>query len=160
MASDFSISSSAGLAARSFALGKASGTLASAEHGSFHEALESASGKKDTPEKIAGAAKEFEALMIGQILKTAREATGGGWLGEDKDQDDQTGSMVMDLAEQGLSQALATKGGLGIAKMVTAKLERSTAKTDASEAKTPNSGSEALPAQSLMSNRTNTDSKH
>jgi Rod binding domain-containing protein len=91
------------------------------ENETFHSALKSAS---DTPQKISGVAKQFEALMIEQILKSARDTSGGGWLGTDDNQDDQTGSLVMELAEQGLSQAMAARGGLGIAKMVTANLER------------------------------------
>ena len=90
------------------------------ENETFHSALKSAS---DTPEKISGVAKQFEALMIEQMLKSARESSGGGWLGND-DQDDPTGSLVMDMAEQGISQAMAARGGLGIAKMVTANLAR------------------------------------
>lgn len=83
--------------------------------------------------------------MIGQMLKSAREASGGGWLGNEDDQDDQTGSLVMELGEQGLSQAIAAHGGLGIAKMVTANLERGHSKSEASQAKTPSSDSEARP---------------
>jgi flagellar protein FlgJ len=94
------------------------------ENESFHQAFQSASGQTDTPEKIYGVAKQFEALMIGQMLKSAREASGGGWLGEEDDQEDQTGSLVMEMAEQGLSQALAARGGLGIAKMVTTNLSK------------------------------------
>ena len=98
----------------------------------FITRFQAASDKTDTPEKVAGAAKQFEALMIGQMLKTAREASGGGWLGNEEDQDDQTGSMMMELAEQGLSQAMAAHGGLGIAKMVTAHLGRHDTKTASS----------------------------
>jgi Rod binding domain-containing protein len=87
----------------------------------FHSAFKSAA---DTPEKITGVAKQFEALMIEQILKSGRDTSGGGWLGTDDNQDDQTGSLVMELAEQSLSQAMAARGGMGIAKMVTANLER------------------------------------
>lgn len=107
------------------------------ENATFHDALQSAS-QKDTPEKIAGVAKQFEALMVEQILKTARESSGGGWLDTEDNNDDQTGSMVMELGEQGLAQAIAARGGLGIAKMVSANLERT-------QAKTPNSDSEAPP---------------
>ncbi len=114
------------------------------ENETFHHALKSAS---DTPEKIAGVAKQFEALMIGQMLKTAREGSGGGWFGNEDDQDDQTGSLVMDMAEQGFSQAMAARGGLGIAKMLTANLERG-------QAKTPSSDSEAPAPPSLKSMQT------
>jgi Rod binding domain-containing protein len=105
----------------------------------FHSALKSAS---DTPEKIGGVAKQFEALMIQQMLKSARDTSGGGWLGSDDNQDGQTGSLVMEMAEQGLSQAMAARGGMGIAKMVTANLERS--------AKTASSDSEAPPLSTNM----------
>ena len=90
---------------------------ATGEGESFHEALAAVSSKQSN--KIADSAKQFEALMIGQMLKSARESSGGGWLGNEDDQDDQTGSLVMEMAEQGFSQAMAARGGLGIAKMVT-----------------------------------------
>jgi Rod binding domain-containing protein len=104
------------------------------ENETFHSALKSAA---DTPEKISGVAKQFEALMIGQMLKSAREGSGGGWLGNEDDQDDQTGSLVMEMAEQGFSQAMAARGGLGIAKMVTANLERTQARTASSDSEAP-----------------------
>jgi Rod binding domain-containing protein len=100
---------------------------------SFHQALASETSKTD---KIADVSKQFEALMIGQLLRSARESSGGGWLDSQDDQDDQTGSMVMDMAEQGFSQAMAARGGLGIAKMVTANLERGQAKTPSSDSGT------------------------
>jgi Rod binding domain-containing protein len=149
-----SISSATDLAASSWKLPNSGNSAVIPENQTFHEAFQNASEKTDTPEKIAGVAKQFEALMIGQILKSAREATGGGWLESGDDQDDQTGSMVMELGEQGLSQALAAHGGLGIAKMVTANLARHSAASDA--AKTASSGSEAPAPQplSLLSRET------
>lgn len=104
-------------------LGTPSNSAVIPENETFHSALQSASDKTDTPEKISGVAKQFEALMIEQMLKSGRDTSGGGWLGSD-DTDDPTGSMVMDMAEQSLSQAMAERGGMGIAKMVTANLER------------------------------------
>lgn len=139
MSADFGISSGADLAASSWTLPRSSNGAAIPAGESFHEALQSASHPADTPEKIAGVAKQFEALMIGQILKTARESSGGGWLDTEDDADDQTGSLVMEMAEQGFAQAMAVRGGLGIAKMVTANLEHG-------RAKTPSSDSEAPPA--------------
>ncbi len=103
----------------------------------FHQVLDAESSKK--PDKIAEVSKQFEALMIGQMLRSARESSGGGWLSSGDDKDDQSGSLVMDLAEQGFSQAMAARGGLGIAKMVTANLERG-------QPKTASSGSETSPA--------------
>jgi Rod binding domain-containing protein len=59
--------------------------------------------------KIEGAAKQFEALMIGQMLRTARENT---------DDQDSSGSTMLDLADQQFSQVLANNGGLGLATLV------------------------------------------
>jgi Rod binding domain-containing protein len=84
----------------------------------FHEALADASSKT---RKIADAAKQFEALVAGQVLKAARESSQGGWLGND---DDQTGELTLEMAEQAFAQALAARGDFGIAKIVTAALER------------------------------------
>jgi Rod binding domain-containing protein len=149
------ISSATDLAASSWTLPNSGNSAVIPENQTFHEAFQNASEKTDTPEKIAGVAKQFEALMIGQILKSAREASGGGWLENGDGQDDQTGSMVMELGEQGLSQALAAHGGLGIAKMVTANLERHSAAA-ADAAKTASSGSEAPAPQPLSSLRRET----
>ena len=72
----------------------------------------------DDSRKVADAAKQFEALIAGQVLKAAREAS-GGWLGNDGDQ---TGELALEMAEQGFAQALAVRGGLGVSKSVVANL--------------------------------------
>ncbi len=153
MSSDFSISSGADLAATNWTLSHTNNPDVISANETFHQAFESASKNTDSPEKIASVAKQFEALMIGQMLKSAREASGGGWLTDEDDQEDTTGSLVMEMAEQGFSQALAARGGLGLAKMVTQNLERG-------EPKTPNSDSDSpsRPAPSTGT-ATNTDSK-
>jgi Rod binding domain-containing protein len=74
----------------------------------------------DTPEKIQKAATDFEALLIAQMLKSARES-GGGVTG-DADEQDETNSTLIELGEQQLAQALSSSGGLGLAKMVVAGL--------------------------------------
>jgi len=73
---------------------------------------------KDSPEKIRKAATDFEALLIGQMLKSAREA-GGGMTG-DADEEDEINATMLELGEQQFAQVLAQSGGLGIAKMVIA----------------------------------------
>ncbi len=62
-----------------------------------------------TPTKVEGAAKQFEALMIAQMLRTAREDTEDG---------DSSSSTMLDLADQQFSQVLANNGGLGLAKLI------------------------------------------
>jgi len=88
------------------------------ENSTFHEALADASAKAG---KIADVAKQFEALIAGQVLKAARESSQGGWLGND---DDETGELTLEMAEQAFSQALAARGDFGVAKVVTEALER------------------------------------
>ena len=73
--------------------------------------------KKDIPGKIRQAATDFEALLLRRMLKSAREASGGGLTGEGAD-DSQENSTLVELGEQQFAQALASSGGLGIAKMV------------------------------------------
>jgi flagellar protein FlgJ len=68
----------------------------------------------DDPEKIKKAASQFEALLIGQMLKSVSDSE-GGWLGTGADN---SSSSAMDYAQESFAQAMATKGGLGIAAMV------------------------------------------
>ena len=92
---------------------------------------EACSDPNSDPKKVAKAAKDFEALMVGQVLKIARESSDGGWLGTGNE--DQAGGLAMDIAEQQFAQAMAQGGGLGIAKLVTDGLARGKAKTASSD---------------------------
>jgi Rod binding domain-containing protein len=76
---------------------------------------------KDTPERIHNAATQFEGLLIGEMLKSARESSSGGWMGTG---DDAGADSAMGLAEQYFAQAMATGGGLGLARMIGAGLEK------------------------------------
>jgi len=111
----------------------------------FHQALCSASsenGKVAENGNVAGAAKQFEALIAGQVLKSVRDASQGGWLGND---DDQTGELTLEMGEQAFAQALANRGAFGIAKIVSESLERGHPKTASSG---PDSSSpQALPSK-------------
>ena len=83
--------------------------------------------------------------MLGQILKAARESSDGGWLGTGEDH---AGELALDVAQQQFAQAMSARGGLGIAKLVTAGL-------DHHPAKAANSGSPA----SSQPTETSTDSR-
>lgn len=76
---------------------------------------------KADPQKLADAARQFEALMIGQILKTARESGSEGWMGSGEES---SAGTAIDMAQEFFGQAIANAGGLGIAKIVTANLTR------------------------------------
>jgi flagellar protein FlgJ len=69
----------------------------------------------NNPKKLEHAAADFEALLVGQMLKSSREAGGVSLAGED---DQEANSSLLDLGEQQFAQALASKGALGIAKMI------------------------------------------
>lgn len=79
---------------------------------------------KDTPEKIRSSAEQFEGLLIGEMLKSARESSGGGWMGGD----DPASDSAMGIAEQYFAQSMAKSGGLGLAHMITKGLEKQAAK--------------------------------
>ena len=75
---------------------------------------------KDNPTKIREAATQFEALLIHQMLQSARASEGEGWMG---DSDEQNATLT-DFGEQQFAQSLAASGGIGIAKMIAADLNR------------------------------------
>ena len=72
----------------------------------------------DAISKLKDAAGKFEALLIQQMLKSARATDGGGWTGES----DSASSATLDLAEQHLAELLGSQGGLGLARMVVKQL--------------------------------------
>ena len=77
--------------------------------------------------KLKRSAGEFESLLIGQMLKSARES-GGGWLGTG---DDEASSTTAGYAEEQFAQTIASQGGLGIAKMLVTGLANDQARLDA-----------------------------
>ena len=71
------------------------------------------------PAKVHDAAQQFEALLLGQMLRTERQS-GSGWLGSCEDA---SAECVTDYAEQQFAAVLAQNGGLGIATLVAKGLE-------------------------------------
>jgi flagellar protein FlgJ len=80
------------------------------------------SGTTVTPSpKLAGAAHEFEASMLKELLKPLQEHSEFS----DKDEDDDDGGSAGSMREYGteaMARSLSEHGGLGIANMVLAKL--------------------------------------
>jgi Rod binding domain-containing protein len=66
------------------------------------------------PKNAAEAARQFEALLIAQMLRSARESMQDG---------DSTAETMFDVAGQQFAQMLANNGGLGLAKIVTKSLD-------------------------------------
>ncbi len=69
------------------------------------------------PTKAADAAQQFEALLIGQMLRSVREAS-------QDDDDDQSGATMLDMADQQFSKLLAKNGGMGLAHMIVTGLNK------------------------------------
>jgi Rod binding domain-containing protein len=76
---------------------------------------------KDGPDKILKAAKQFEALLVGQMMKSMQDSE-GGWLGTGEDQ---SASAAIEYGQEAFAQAMSASGGLGLAQMVAAGLQRS-----------------------------------
>ncbi len=70
--------------------------------------------------RVEEAAREFEALLLARLLKSAREAGFGGWLGTDSKD---AAAAVMEMAEEEFARALAMGGGLGLARLLREGLE-------------------------------------
>ena len=79
-----------------------------------------AAARPQTTDKVRDAAQQFEALLMGQILRTERQS-GSGWLGEGEDS---SAECATDYAEQQFAAVLAHQGGLGLAAMVARGLDR------------------------------------
>jgi Rod binding domain-containing protein len=79
------------------------------------------------PKDAESAAREFEAVLIGQMLRSAREAA-------EDDDTDTAGETMVDLADQQFSRMLASGNGLGIARVITAGLKEAELKTGEQDA--------------------------
>jgi len=79
--------------------------------------------KTGDPAKIRDAAEQFEALLLGQILRSERESN-GGWLGSGGDAGSGAGDSATEFAEQHLATVLAQGGGLGLASLIASGLKQ------------------------------------
>ena len=84
---------------------------------SSSSATSSAASPASSSGGIRHAAEQFEALFVGQLLHSVRESST-----DDSDDDSGTNSTFLELAEEQMAQALATRGGLGMATMVMKEL--------------------------------------
>jgi Rod binding domain-containing protein len=92
----------------------------------------------ERPGNLKEAAAAFEALFLGQMLKTARESAAGG-LGEG----DQAGAAMMEIAEEHLAKEMTRNGGVGLARLILAQMG-SQAVSDSGANGTPASASAAI----------------
>ncbi len=73
-----------------------------------------APGEQPKPTNIPEAAQQFEALLLGQMLRDVGP----------KDSEDPTSEPMWDMAAQQFAQVLSKNGGFGLAKLISAGLER------------------------------------
>lgn len=78
---------------------------------------------QDDPAKVQSSAKQFEALLIGQMMKSMSESE-GGWLGTGGDE---SASSAMEYAQEMFAQQMASSGGLGLASQIAKGLQKSSA---------------------------------
>jgi Rod binding domain-containing protein len=67
------------------------------------------------PKNAAEAAQQFEALLLGQMLKDVHAT---------EESQDPTGETMWDMAAQQFAQVLSKNGGLGLAKLIASGLDR------------------------------------
>ncbi len=97
--------------------------------------------------KITKAAKDFEAILLGSWFQQAEE-TFAKMPGSDEDDEDGGGSQFMGMAMQSLGSSIAAGGGIGIAKMISEKLQKTVGakEVDAVSAGSPADAGEQGPA--------------
>jgi Rod binding domain-containing protein len=76
--------------------------------------------RPEDPARVLETARQFESLLIAQLMKSIREDS-GGWLGSGADQ---ASEAAIGLAEEQFAQALSHQGGLGLASLVVSGLNR------------------------------------
>lgn len=81
---------------------------------------------KNDPAKAKEAAQQFEALLLGQILRNVREAAGS-------ENGDESATCATEFAEQQFALVLARQGGLGLAALIARGLERKPAASSAGD---------------------------
>ena len=81
---------------------------------------------KNDPVKAKDAAQQFEALLLGQILRSVREAAGS-------EKGDEAATCATEFAEQQFALVLARQGGLGLAALIVRGLEQKPAPSGAGD---------------------------
>jgi Rod binding domain-containing protein len=77
-------------------------------------------GYDQKPASIKEAAEAFEALLVGQLLKSAREARGSQGL----DGEDSSSNPLMELSDEQMAHQISKGGGCGLAKAIMDQMEQ------------------------------------
>lgn len=74
-------------------------------------------------EQAAEIGKQFEAMLIQQVVQAARDAS-GGWL---DDEASQSSEAAAQMGEEFLAKAIAARNGFGLGRTLAASIERTLA---------------------------------
>jgi hypothetical protein len=80
------------------------------------------SGNATVNPELKAAAVQFEALVLTQLIRAAKESGSGAWL--NTEEGDGSAGPVMQMAEEYLSQALSSSGQLGLANLITNAIQK------------------------------------
>jgi len=80
-----------------------------------------------SPAKLHSVAQQFEALLIGEMLKSAQEAAKDSSSDDGDDDDDAAGDSAVDMAQSQFAQSIAMQGGLGLSHMIETGLAKDSA---------------------------------
>jgi Rod binding domain-containing protein len=72
-------------------------------------------------ERVQKAARDFEALLVAQMLKSAREGSSGAFSGTESDQATES---ILEMGEQQIANLLAASGGLGLSTLLVSGLSK------------------------------------
>lgn len=76
--------------------------------------------------RLKQAATDFEGLLVAQLLRHARQAGDGGWMGAGEDKSSES---MMEMAEESLARMMASQGCLGLASLMQQGVARQEART-------------------------------
>ena len=82
--------------------------------------LNSAPQSKDSSARVKDVARQFEALLVAQMMKSMHDVE-GGWLGTGGDQ---ASSAALEYGQEMFAQAIVSNGGLGLATLVANGLQK------------------------------------
>jgi flagellar protein FlgJ len=79
-----------------------------------------------SPAKLHNVAQQFEALLIGEMLKSAQQASKDS-SSDDNEDDDAGGDSALDMAQTQFAQSIAMQGGLGLSHLIETGLAKDSA---------------------------------
>lgn len=101
-----------------------------------------AQARQGSPQALEVAAKQFEAYLVQQLLRTGRDASLGDGIMDDKDAD-----LYHDLFDKQIAECVSQGKGLGIAQMLVQQVQRLQGTPSAAGAPSPARAATAVPAE-------------